>query len=216
MVVSELEKELKMKIVNRELLESYFLTILNSSQNSSFISSMTEEIGRSFLGMTLLHLTESIIEFNYFDILDVRDKELEDIIDEKDSQSDLSAQAGNDEESETLIGKRIPIPTETFLEELSIKMEIHPISIYWLIKEMREDEGVVCWPECKRYVEDYFTVMILRMLGFRWPKQVEAGEPVPEWADKDGIIPITDHTGEKTLPEHIRDRIGVEFGEYRI
>jgi len=58
--------------------------------------------------------------------------------------------------------------------------------------------------------------MILRMLGFRWPKQVEAGEPIPEWADKDGIIPITDHTGEKTLLERIRDRIGAEFGEDRI
>jgi len=51
------------------------------------------------------------------------------------------------------------------------------------------------------------------MLGFRWPKQVEANEPVPEWADKDGIIPITEYTGERTLLERIRDRIGAEFGE---
>jgi len=145
---------------------------------------------------------------------------IEDVINEEESRSD------DNEEDETLIGKRIPIPTETFLEELSVKMEIHPISIYWLLKEMREEgehtEGagwkpaLLCWPEAKRYVEDYFTVMILRMLGFRWPKQVEANEPVPEWADKDGIIPITEHTGEKTLLEHIRDRIASEFGEDRI
>jgi len=136
---------------------------------------------------------------------------MEDVIEEKDADA-----SDDEDESEALIGKRIPIPTETFLEELSVKMEIHPISIYWLLKEMREKEGVVCWPECKRYVEDYFTVMILRMLGFRWPKQIEANEPVPEWADKDGIIPITDHTGEKTLPECIRDRIGAEFGDDRL
>jgi len=121
-----------------------------------------------------------------------------------------------EDESEVLVGKRIPIPTETFLEELSVKVGIHPISIYWLLKEMREKEGLVCWPECKRYVEDYFTVMILRMLGFRWPEQIEANEPVPRWADKDGIIPITGHTGEKTLFERVRDRIGSEFGEDRI
>jgi len=133
---------------------------------------------------------------------------LKDVFDEDETHS-------NGEE-ETLIGKRIPILTETFLEELSIKMEIHPISIYWLLKEIREKEGVVCWSECKRYVEDCFTIMILRMLGFRWPKQVEANEPVPEWADKDGIIPITEHTGEKTSLECIRDRIGAEFGEDRI
>lgn len=81
---------------------------------------------------------------------------------------------------------------------------------------MRENEGLFCWPECKRYTEDFFTVMILKMLGFLWPKQIEAGEPIPEWADKHGIIPITDHTGEKTLFERVRDRIGAEFGEDKI
>ena len=136
---------------------------------------------------------------------------LEDVIDKEETQ-----ESDEENEADTLIGKRIPIPTETFLEELSVKMEIHPVSIYWLLKEMREKEGVVCWPEGKRYVEDYFAVMILRTLGFRWPKQIEAEEPVPEWADKDGIIPITDHMGEKTLLECIRDRIGAEFGEDRI
>ncbi len=137
---------------------------------------------------------------------------VEDVIEGEENAAD----SNEEEETELLIGKRIPIPTETFLEELSVKMEIHPISIYWLLKEMREKEGLVCWPECKRYVEDYFTVMILRMLGFRWPKQIEANEPIPEWADKDGIIPITDHTGEKPLLEKVRDRIGAEFGEDRI
>jgi len=136
---------------------------------------------------------------------------IEDVIEEDETKS-----SDDEDELEALINKRIPIPTETFLEELSVKMEIHPISIYWLLKEMREKEGIVCWSECKRYVEDYFTVMILRMLGFRWPKQIEANEPVPEWADKDGIIPITDHTGEKTLLERIRDCIGAEFGEDKI
>ncbi len=133
---------------------------------------------------------------------------VEDVIQEKEMET-----SGNEDESEALIGKRIPIPTETFLEELSVKTEIHPISIYWLLKEMREKERVVCWPECKQYVEDYFTVMILRMLGFRWPKQIEANEPIPDWTDKDGIVPITDHTSEKTLLERIRDCIGAEFGE---
>jgi len=40
-----------------------------------------------------------------------------------------------DEESDQIaVGARIPIPVETFLEELSQKLEIHPISIYWLMK----------------------------------------------------------------------------------
>jgi hypothetical protein len=137
---------------------------------------------------------------------------VEDVIDEGEKEPS----ADEEEEAESIIGKRIPVPTETFLEELSVKMEIHPLSIYWLLKEMGEKEGLVCWPECERYVEDYFTVMILRLLGFRWPKQIEDGESVPDWADKDGIIPITEHTEEKILLERIRDRIGAEFGENKI
>ncbi|MBW2076501.1 MAG: hypothetical protein JRI71_02945 [Deltaproteobacteria bacterium] len=65
-------------------------------------------------------------------------------------------------------------------------------------------------------VERYFESVVLKLLGFRWPTQVEVNEPVPEWADEGGIIPITEHTGERTLIECIRDRINAEFGGNRI
>jgi len=113
-------------------------------------------------------------------------------------------------------GACIPIPTETFLEELSQKIEVHPISVYWLLKELREQEGVVCLPELQRYTEDYLTVTILRLLGHRWPRQVEAGESVPNWADQDGIVPLTEGTGESTLLDRVRERIGADFGNDRI
>jgi len=116
-----------------------------------------------------------------------------------------------DENSEEIISGQKHIPAETFLEELSQKMEIHPISIYWLLKEGIEQEGWRCIPEEKRFTEDRFTVIILRLLGHRWPKQIEAGEAVPEWADKDGIIPLTEGTDETTLLQRVRERISVEF-----
>lgn len=84
-----------------------------------------------------------------------------------------------------------PIPTETFLEEISARLQIHPISIYWLLKEGIEQEGWRCPPEEKRLTEDRFTVAVLRLLGHRWPKQIEANEPIPDWAEPTGIIPIT-------------------------
>ena len=114
-------------------------------------------------------------------------------------------------EEEAVAGARIPIPTETFLEELSQKMKIHPISIYWLLKEGIEEQGWRCLSEEKRIPEDRFTVMVLQLLGHRWPVQIERGEPVPEWADHDGIIPLTEGCGEKTLFERIRERIVYEF-----
>ena len=110
------------------------------------------------------------------------------------------------------LGARIPIPAETFVEELSGKLEIHPISVYWLLKEGRETDGWRCPPEEKRLMEDRLTVLVLRLLGHRWPRQVEAGEPVPAWADRDGIIPLTPGCGEPTLADRVED-VGPRDGE---
>ncbi|MDG6251304.1 hypothetical protein [Methanocalculus sp.] len=94
---------------------------------------------------------------------------------------------------------------------MSGKLQIHPISVYWLLKEGIEQEGWRCIPEERRITADRFSVMVLRMLGHRWPRQIEAGEPVPDWADADGIIPLTTGSGEATLLERVRARIAEEF-----
>ena len=108
-------------------------------------------------------------------------------------------------------GAYIPIPTETFLEELSVTLQIHPISVYWLLEKLRA-EGVRCKPEEQRLLEDRLSVIVLRLLGHRWPKQIEAGEPVPPWADPDGIIPLTPGSGDAPLAERVRARLRAEDG----
>lgn len=121
---------------------------------------------------------------------------------------------GDDEEGESAVaGAHIPIPTETFLEELSVKLELHPISVYWLLEELRA-EGARCKPEERRLLEDRLSVLALRLLGHRWPKQIEAGEALPSWADADGIIPLVNlGTGEATLAARLRERLRDEDGE---
>jgi hypothetical protein len=90
------------------------------------------------------------------------------------------------------------------------------------VKEIRSEELSEATPvtlfadETEEPILDYLSTIILMLIGFRWPKQIEANEPIPDWTDKDGIIPITEHTEEKTLLERIRDRIGAEFGENKI
>ena len=69
----------------------------------------------------------------------------------KDEQPDELAESN---EEDALVGSCIPVPAETFLEELSQKIEIHPVSIYWLLKEGIENEGWRCIPEEKRCTED--------------------------------------------------------------
>lgn len=128
-----------------------------------------------------------------------------------------AAEADDDEEEDEAAtsGARIPIPTETFLEELSQKLEIHPISVYWLLRELRNNDGVVSKPELVRFVEDYLSVTVLRLLGHQWPREVEGREPLPTWADRDGIIPLTEGTSEPTLLARVRARLAEDFGADR-
>jgi hypothetical protein len=118
----------------------------------------------------------------------------------------------DEEDDKDLLGARIEIPHETFLEELSRKLEIHPISVYWLLEELRK-EGARCLPEERHLLRDRMTVLVLRLFGHRWPRDVEAGVPVPEWADRDGIIPLVEGTGEKTLLDLVRERMADAMGE---
>ena len=132
----------------------------------------------------------------------------------KDVAQEEAEAAEGDEEDEAGAGSgaHIPIPTETFLEELSVKLAIHPISVYWLLEELRA-EGARCRPEEQRLLEDRLSVLVLRLLGHRWPRQIEAGEPVPPWADPDGIIPLTAGTGDLPLADRVRARLRAEDGD---
>ncbi len=57
------------------------------------------------------------------------------------------------------------------------------------------------------YYQNILSCIVLRLLGYLWPRQIVAHEPVPAWADIDGVIPHTLAFGEHTLFERVRDRI---------
>jgi hypothetical protein len=135
----------------------------------------------------------------------------------KENIEDLDEAKGtDDDENDSSIGAHIPIPSETFIEELSCSLQIHPISICWLLRENIEKEGWRCLPEEQRITRDKFNLIVLRLIGHRWPRQIEAGEPLPDWADKDGIIPLTEGCGERTLLHRVRERIAEEFPGGRV
>lgn len=113
---------------------------------------------------------------------------------------------------EPTTGALIRVPAETFIEELSQKLEIHPISVYWLLKEGVENDGWRCIPEERKELTRKVTILVLRALGHRWPKEIQAGDPVAHYADSDGVIPISEGTDEAALIERLRDVIEKETG----
>jgi hypothetical protein len=138
---------------------------------------------------------------------------------EEDTENQIIKESETDDEEDApIIGSRTPIPAETFLEELSQKLETHPISVYLLLEELRSEGNLICPPQLKRQTEDYFTVKILRMLGHRWPMQdqyeKEQGKTFinAKWIDEDGIVPLTSDTGEETLIERFSRFLDEEFG----
>jgi hypothetical protein len=123
-----------------------------------------------------------------------------------------------DRESDAESAGRLVLPTETFLEELSQKLEVHPISVYWLLDELRNRNGLVSPPVAKLEFEDYVSVMVLRLLGYRWPGQdaheVENGPLLDsEVVDRDGIIPLLTSGDEPIAQMRIRDVLQHRFGD---
>jgi hypothetical protein len=73
-------------------------------------------------------------------------------------------------------------------------------------------------PELKRHFEDYTSVTILRLLGYRWPEQDvyerEHGPILdPALVDEEGIIPLVPCGDQPTATERVRQRLERDFGE---
>ena len=101
----------------------------------------------------------------------------------------------------------VPIPSEYLLEDLSRELRLNPLSLFSKLKQAIQVEGWRSLPEEKQLWADRVSVMVLRLLGHCWLKQIEAGEPAADWADPDGIIPHTPLANESTLFERVHARL---------
>ena len=69
-------------------------------------------------------------------------------------------------------GANFPIPAETLLEKLCSQLQLNPLTVAHLLLEGIEREGWRSIPEEKRLMEGRLTVLILSVLGHRWPRQI--------------------------------------------
>jgi hypothetical protein len=116
-----------------------------------------------------------------------------------------------DEDDEQEAAASMPTPPESFIEEMGRRLGANPLLIRSLLRTDSVATTWKCLLEEKRLNEDRMTVLVLRMLGHRWPKQIEDGEPLPNWADVDGVIPVSTGSSEPTLAARVYERLGTEF-----
>lgn len=122
-----------------------------------------------------------------------------------------------DEGEEEALGAHIPVPAETFLEALAQELQIHPISVFHLLEELRA-QGVYSAPEVRRLMEDWVSVALLLMLGYRWPEQdryeAHSGPAMdPDLIDADGIIPLVPCDDQPTAEQRLRTLLERRFGQ---
>jgi hypothetical protein len=91
------------------------------------------------------------------------------------------------------------------LERIALQLEVPPdqIGFETYAAEVVEEQVPLATAKCVERLG-------LSLLGHRWPKQIEAGERVPTWADADGIIPLTPLANKSTLVERVRQRLKAE------
>lgn len=125
-----------------------------------------------------------------------------------------------DDDSEPLgVDARVPMPSETFIDRLSQDLQLHPVSVYRLLEQMRTEERMVSPSQMRRFAEDFLSVKLLRLLGYRWPMQAtfeqERGSPFldPKWIDDDGIVPLTIGASQNPVGTRIRDILQDELGD---
>jgi len=84
--------------------------------------------------------------------------------------------------------------------------------LYQLIRKMREERDSFAGPPSHASLEDYASVLVVMLLGHRWPREIESSERRKEWIDRGtDIVALTDGPGEARLLARIRDRLAEDF-----
>ncbi|MDA8228925.1 MAG: hypothetical protein M0T74_14750 [Desulfitobacterium hafniense] len=159
-------------------------------------------------------LPTNYIELGENQINDIRNKIIESYklgSGSVDVESDSDIENNEKDDDDNQLEAKLIFPSESLIAELSIVAGVNPVSTYNIIEKLLNENKIQCSTESQSIASDLMSTTILRSLGHLWPKQIEANEQPPTWADEDGVIPLTEDCGEKTLLVRIRERIIDEF-----
>jgi len=92
---------------------------------------------------------------------------------------------------------------ESRLLDLTADHNVNPLSVVEVL-------GNRLGPLPEHIVGSHVSSLVLTLVGHRWPEQIRASQPAPEWARDDGILPLTEGTGPPLL-QCVRKQIAVEW-----
>ena len=115
------------------------------------------------------------------------------------------------EEEGPLEAGSMPMPAENLIESMALRLRTHPVSVYWLIEEMRRTSGLTCPSELRRQSEDSMSVFVLRLLGHRWRSEQVTGNTVIV-SGPEGIVPTSEGHPRAALASRILEHVGTTSG----
>lgn len=108
-----------------------------------------------------------------------------------------------------------PLPAQSQVEEIALAVGVHPVSVVSLIERGVAEDGWRCEATERVELERRVSVLVLRLLGHRWPGNRGGQQGHPE-ADGDGIIPLVGGTGEAPAYDRVKTHLEDAFpGEDR-
>lgn len=104
----------------------------------------------------------------------------------------------------------LPIPSGSRIEAIASATRVHPVSLFWLGQLQDNGDNSGAQNADADRIASWMETATLQLFGHEWPTNTEAS---PTNVDRDGVIPITEGTGESTVAERLRTLFQSLYGK---
>jgi SAM-dependent methyltransferase len=123
-----------------------------------------------------------------------------------EDEADDSAEEDDDDSSSTYN------PTyEGRVDAIARAVGIHPLSVCGLARELIQTGRLKDSTMMRGLALDQVSVAVLRLIGHRWPRELESEVPVSDQSAADGIVPITEAASKAALVRRVSDYLNNRF-----
>jgi hypothetical protein len=113
--------------------------------------------------------------------------------------------------------QRMPIPPEFLLEHICNDVQLHPVSVFLILREGIPQTGLYCRPRRLARAFDSLSVRIMMLLGHLWDTRSPVIDQFHAMRDADGIVALTEVNVAKEVT--LQSRLSESFSstdDYRL